>query len=285
MSQEKQRHSPIQRILVALDASTSSLNALHTAVDLAAQFKAEVLGLFVEDVNLLRLAELPMAREISFYTPSARRLKPLEMELQLRIQAARIRRTLEKIAGQAGVAWSFRSTRGAVGAEVLSAGAEADLVVLGKIGRSLPGPQRSGSTVRTLLLHRRGMTLIMESRVPFGPTLPVAALYDGTPAAQKALETATYLAESHQAAMIVFIIADSIEQGRAYQQEAVRRLEPPHSPTAFRRLVRADLSELADRIRRETGGPVVIPCLEDWFAAEKLCGLIDDITNPVLLIR
>ena len=48
----------IRRILVALDSSPASLSAMEQAIELAAGFEAEVIGLFVEDINLVRLAEL-----------------------------------------------------------------------------------------------------------------------------------------------------------------------------------------------------------------------------------
>ena len=284
MNEEQKRRSPIRRIVAALDASTSSVSALHTAVDLAARFNAELLGLFVEDINLLRLAQLPFAREISFYSPRPRRLEPTGMELQLRIQAARIRNTLALAAEELGIPWEFRIARGDVGVEVLAAGADADLVVLGKIGRSLPGIQRSGSTVRTLLMQRRGMTLVMETRVQFART-PVVAVYDGTESARKAVYTAAYLAMSHDAPLIVFVVAENAEKAEAHQRNAAEQLQKLGAKAGFRKLVKTQLSELASRIRSETHGAVIIPGLEDWFEGEKLCGLVDEIANPVLLIR
>ncbi|MGB7837261.1 MAG: universal stress protein, partial [Terrimicrobiaceae bacterium] len=61
----------IRRILVALDASAHSRAALEAACELALGLDAELSGLFVEDINLLRLAQLPFASEISY--PSALR--------------------------------------------------------------------------------------------------------------------------------------------------------------------------------------------------------------------
>ena len=52
------------RILVALDESEDHQRVLQSAAEVAARLKAELRGLFVEDVNLLRLAELPCAREV-----------------------------------------------------------------------------------------------------------------------------------------------------------------------------------------------------------------------------
>ena len=46
--------SRIRRILVALDASTQDQNALQVAVHLAAGLRAELHGLFLQDVSLIR---------------------------------------------------------------------------------------------------------------------------------------------------------------------------------------------------------------------------------------
>lgn len=284
MNEANSRRSPIGRILVALDASSSSVNALHAAIDLAGRFNAQVLGLFVEDINLLRLAELPFAREISFYGPGPREINPLEMALQLRIQADRIRSTLAQIADRYGIAWEFRTARGDVGAQVLSAAADIDLVVLGKIGRSLPGTQRTGSTVRALLMQRQGMTLILQTRALFAGT-PVAVVYDGSPAAGQALETAGFLAKLHDTPMIVFVIGDSGEALEAHREQARERLRSRGVEARFYAVLKPTATELALRIQRETRGPVILPCLQAWFAGESLCGLIDAIANSVLLIR
>lgn len=56
----------VRRILVAPETSTQSLAALKTAVTLAAELGADLEGLFVEDVNLVRVASLPIARRILY---------------------------------------------------------------------------------------------------------------------------------------------------------------------------------------------------------------------------
>ena len=63
-----ERPFPIRRILVALDASEASRAAIRSAVDLAARFRAELVGLFVEDVNLLRSAQLPFVRKVGAFS-------------------------------------------------------------------------------------------------------------------------------------------------------------------------------------------------------------------------
>ncbi len=284
MNEKNKSRSPIKRILAALDASTSSLSALRTAVDLAAGFGAEVRGIFVEDVKLLRLAELPFAREISFYSPRTRKFGPGDMELQLRVQALRIRDMLAQRAQELGVPWEFRTARGDVGAEVLSAGADADLVVIGKIGRSVTGLRRSGSTTRTLLTRRGGMTLITTTPLPFVRN-SVLAVFDGSASAEKALLMATYLARIQEVPLVVLVVADNEERSEQNQRKAAEQLKKLGTEAKFGRVANPTLDQMAGRIRRETAGTVVIPCLEDWFQGEKLCGLVDEVPNPILLVR
>ena len=59
MSEDTPQKPQMRRILVAVDASPHSLAALDAALRLAADLEAEIIGLFVEDINLLRLAGMP----------------------------------------------------------------------------------------------------------------------------------------------------------------------------------------------------------------------------------
>ena len=62
----------VKRILIALDPSRRGQSALQAAAHLAAGTGAELAGLFVEDINLLRMAGLPFARETRYAGQSGR---------------------------------------------------------------------------------------------------------------------------------------------------------------------------------------------------------------------
>ena len=49
----------IRRVAVVLNASMQSSQALQAAAELAASLQAELEGIFIEDINLFHLAELP----------------------------------------------------------------------------------------------------------------------------------------------------------------------------------------------------------------------------------
>jgi len=56
---ERDETLKIRRVLVAMDASPHSRAALEAAIELASHFEAELRGLFVEDINMLRAVGLP----------------------------------------------------------------------------------------------------------------------------------------------------------------------------------------------------------------------------------
>ncbi|MGI9243387.1 MAG: universal stress protein, partial [Verrucomicrobiales bacterium] len=63
-----------RRILIGLDSSPTSLRGLAAAAEMAARLDAELVGLFVEDDNLLRLARLPQSYEIGMQSARSRNL-------------------------------------------------------------------------------------------------------------------------------------------------------------------------------------------------------------------
>ena len=274
----------IRRIMVAMDASSSSLSALHNAVDLASRLGAELIGLYVEDVNLLRLAQLPIAHEISAFSKTLHRLDALELERQFRDEAARVHQAILRACEQRNVPCRFEVFRGVIAAELLAAAAQADLMVVGKIGRSFFGSKRIGSITRMLVSRRTGLTLVLQSGALL-TTLPVIVLYDGSDQARKSLAVAAHLVRVPQGRLTAFIVADSREDARRFEGQVHEYLQFYEISPVFRILVRDDLPGIAHRIRLESEGPVVIPCELQAEDGEQLCSLIGEISNPVLLVR
>jgi len=100
----------VKRILIALDPSRRGQSALQAAAHLAVGTGAELAGLFVEDINLLRLAGLPFAREMGMLAGS-RALGLPDVERALRVEATRAQRMLADAADLLVMAKSERLVR------------------------------------------------------------------------------------------------------------------------------------------------------------------------------
>ena len=78
---------------------------------LAQELEAELQGLFIEDVELLRFASLPFAREIGIASAQARSMDVASLERQLRAQARALEQALAAILGPGPAGWSLRVER------------------------------------------------------------------------------------------------------------------------------------------------------------------------------
>jgi nucleotide-binding universal stress UspA family protein len=278
----------IRRILVALDNSSDSLAALEAAVRLAASVQAEVVGLFVEDANLLRLAGLPFTREARF--PSAGALDHSGMEQQLRLLAWQARRTLREAAEAHKVGWSFRVVRGQVTPEVLAAALDADLLTLGKASRPLTRRSRLGSTARAAATEAAGSVLLVESNS--ADHRPVVVLYDDTAAGKQALVAAAYLALAIQVSLVVLIPAVALDDhAQQLAEEARASLEGQPDDllkglaTEYRRIAHADVARLVEAVRLEGGGALVLAGRGPLLRANAVQALLDELDCLLMLIR
>jgi nucleotide-binding universal stress UspA family protein len=283
VSEERQALT-INRVLVALDASPHSLAALEAAVDLAARFHAELAGLFVEDENLLRLADLPFVREIGIFTATRRRIDVAEMERQIRVQGRRIRQALTRSTQRAHVRWSYRVVRGMVLSEVLAAASEADVLVLGQAGWSLIRRGRLGSTARGILPERFGLALILREGTCLGD--PLAVVYDGSPPARRALIAADTLrqrSDDHQA-LVVLLLAEGRQRAQALQAEAASLMADRDITVRYRSLTSANVLYLVDILQAEGCGTLVVPAQGSVLQDSTLVTLLEHLDLPVLLV-
>ncbi|HEX7775654.1 MAG TPA: hypothetical protein VF449_03920, partial [Parvibaculum sp.] len=117
------------RIVIGLDTHFLAREALTLAARLAAAVDARLRGIFVEDENLISLAALPFAREISM-SGDVRGLDPERMLLAMRAQAESARRILLRAAAEAHVDCTFDVTRGRPLAALAAAANAEDTVVI-----------------------------------------------------------------------------------------------------------------------------------------------------------
>ena len=156
-----------RRILVALDASEDSRAAAAAAAKLALRLRAELEGIFVEDIDLLQSAQVPVSRQVGAFSAATDTADTRQLEYQLKAQADRARQCLAEVADPIGARWTFRVARGRVGAEVATTAA--DLTILGRVGRFAAGESRVGATAQTVVARKGGMTLVLCSGMELPP--------------------------------------------------------------------------------------------------------------------
>lgn len=215
-----------RRILVALDSSAGSRAALRRAAELARRIDAELTGLFVQDENLLQLAALPFARELSASGGAGRALSSDAMERELSCQALLLEAELEAVAVALELRWSFQTRRGQVAREILTAFAGHDLLAIGRAGMQ-PGCRRLGSTARRLLSDA-GFPVMLIGSVP-APAENVLAVFDCSPAAELVVRRALELAHPDQPLQVLVWAARRAElaslQARLAELAGARALE------------------------------------------------------------
>jgi len=273
----------IRRILVALDASTHSLAALEAAAELAATLDAELIGLFVEDENLLHLAGLPFSHEVRSPSATRRPMSSDKMERELRLQASQARLAMEAAANRVEARWSFRIVRGQVTASVLAAALEADLLAMGRVSRPLSRRSRLGSTARAATAKTRRSVLLMRQGSDL--SYPVLVTYDGSPGARQALATAARMAQSSGDDLNVLILSDSREEAPALKEEVSDWLEQRHLAAEFHWLPQATVENLAQMVQAAENCVLILGGDSPLLEAEAIQRLLDATDCPVFLVR
>lgn len=271
---------PIRRILLALDNGNENAGLLEASLGLAARLDAELAALFVEDEELLRLAALPFAHELSLSSGSRRPLRDRDLERTLRRRAERSEAELAAAATRVQARWSFRVTRGPVASRLSEAALECDLVTFSLGGDPLQLFHRRMLVRHTLTASARPVLLLpasAELRPPF------VVVFDGGDAAYRALRLAARLSGREPGAVRVLL---SAAPGGRLRLRAVAEalLTEMGMPGEFRILPALTAADLARAVRREQAGTLLLPATGELLGAERTGRLPGDFGCATLLV-
>jgi nucleotide-binding universal stress UspA family protein len=273
----------IKKILVALDASPHSTAALESAARMAAQLEAELVGLFVEDINLVRLAALPCAREVGIFSATARGLDARAMERTMRATAEQAERMLEATARRSGVPWSFRTTRGSIADELLAAALEADLLALGRASTESRGRRRLGSTALSVLMETpRPVLLFQHALAVKGPVMVVLG---ETLLSQERLALALALARASAEELVVLTMSDKPDANERVQRKVSVTLKSAGAKIRYRAVRGGDVGALLQAVRDERVGAVLLINARRLLGEENFQRIIEQIECPVFLVK
>jgi hypothetical protein len=266
----------VRRIVVALDAARIAEEALEAAAGLAAALEAELVGLFVEDVELMRTAQLPFARELGLASAMLRRLEISDIERALRLQAAHSRERLAEAAAALNLQWSFQVVRGQPLAAVFDALERSDLVVFGRVGRL-------AQERRVTSVAARGGGAQPE-RFRHLSLRPIVTLFDGSERARHALAAAHALAATAGTRLTVLVPAEDGGEFARQRQEAKTWLEERDSAARFVALRSREMPAVVDAVSKERAAALV---WHDPTAPEDrpaLRALLSELGCPLVLV-
>lgn len=125
----------IRRILLAFEPSGIHQASLELALQLAHRHGAELAGLLIEDLNLVRAAALPFTSEILWRDAGERRFDPELLDRRLRAEAERLKGMLARRAQTVGVRWSFHSVQAHAIRDTLAGIKNEELMIMGRWSR------------------------------------------------------------------------------------------------------------------------------------------------------
>jgi nucleotide-binding universal stress UspA family protein len=260
-----------RRITVTLDASESGRPPLETAARLAAILGAELEGVFVEDINLIRLSGLPFLREFRPWSIADEQISSQRMQRELRTLARRAEQMLERVARESGVPWSFQVWQGRPEAASLLKAFGAEILSLGRI---------SSRVSSHMLAPARRLT--PPSRKP---DTSISVLFSGSEQAVRAVATACSLASDMGARLTVMLPAIPAQAVPALKEQALAILKQ-HGQTA-RCVELAGVDAQSLRLATDAAGPSIL-ITEAEHPLLQQAGLdqcLDALFCPVLLIR
>lgn len=265
----------IRRVAVALDASLQSSQAMQAAAELAASLQAELEGIFIEDINLIRLAELPFTREIRPASMTEETVNLQRMEQELRSLARQEQQKLELVAREKGISCTFRVRRGQIRAELMEAVTEVDVLIL--CGQS-----------HVLEKFRRQTTgyALRATVFPGQQARPsVSVIFGRTQDDKRVLMAAASLADHLDMDISVLVTGDSDAETDDLRREANTLLESQTQRVNYIRLSGNQVSDLVIANASSNSQVLLVSSNNSLVTGGQLWHYLEQVSCPVLIVR
>jgi hypothetical protein len=205
----------VTRVLLTLECDRLDADAMKAVVRLAGDGELEMLGLFVEDEDLLRAARLPGLTEVSVNTGEVKTVSVEQIQEQVAGQARRAREVFEASARGLKVKHSFRIARGRAVDAVAEAALTSDIVVVSRALRASGLRSRRGVHFESLVKKHGNILFVNE---PWASGASVVVLCESTPTdCERPLSVARRIADAENIELVLAVPpgAQSVERSPA----------------------------------------------------------------------
>jgi nucleotide-binding universal stress UspA family protein len=264
-------HAAIRHIVTTVDASETGHRALETAVRLAAVMGAELEGVFVEDINLIRMSGLPFLREVRVWSLAEEAISAPRMQRELRTLARYAERMLAQAAKKMGVPWSFQVWRGRAEATSLSRAFSADILSLGRVS--------------ALVSSRAWATARPRTRQPRETVSSICVLFSDSEQAIRAVTTACFLAKDMDAPLNVILPDIQADKMIALKEKARILLDAHEQPARFVKITGTDIQSLGQAAGLSGISILITEAEHALFQQAGLERCLEALFCPVLLVR
>ncbi len=255
----------IKRVLVALDTEREAQSALQYAAEIAARLQVGLLGLFVEDEDLLALSDLPIARELAYAASNSQTLTRNTLERSLQHRAQRLRREMESVTTRWKVEGQLQILRGQVAQQLLANTQQEDLLILGRVVKQRV-TQQFGRVTQTIWQQATCSLALM----PTGSRLerPVVVLVEDTQTSMKALDLAIQLARADDYHLSVLIPNLPAAQQDTVEAHVLARLHAVAIPPHILRLRDNQAATVFEAVRQQRGRLFILPVMKKSLPEE-----------------
>jgi len=284
------------RLLVAFDAAEDTERLFDIAAEMAQRMHADLMGLFVEDTDLLGLGDNPLIRTVSSFSGVSGAIRRGVIEQALRRQIAQTRIALEAAAQARHVQASFEVRRGRLAA-ALETVEETDFIL---VRRAAPNVQhtpisrraRIAAATRQVVTAARRPVIVLDMRwatsaPAFGRTV---TFYDGSPETERALIAAAQIADRRRGDGISVVpIATSESDADVLGRRAQDILRALGHEPFIAEHVAPDIDALCAICAKQGnvnhGGVLVLHADHALLQGDAMVRLLDSIDCSVMVVR
>lgn len=150
------------QVLFLLESGSQEADALTCVAALVGKSTAEVVGLFVEDTDLLGAAALPGFSEVSIRNQDVRQLDHASLQNAMTSQALQIRNLFETTARKLKLAYKFQVTQGRTIETLLGTATTKDIIIIGRPLRAPGFRARTGAQFAEFASSNKDVLFVNE---------------------------------------------------------------------------------------------------------------------------